>query len=124
MESSSTQSYLEVAKAFFDYYLQGKVNLNQIKTNTTQYMKECQNFILWHYQAGSKYNTPFWDYAKSLSSENDERFNRYVMWSSENDNYDTLPDQYGGLGGKQLYGQWPAYSFRNWYEGMNIKLNT
>ena len=124
LESSSTQTYLEIAKAFLDYYLEGKVSMNRIRANTKEYITECQNFLLWHYQAGSKYDTPFWDYAKSLTFEEDERFNRYVTWTSKNDKYDVLPDQYGGLGGTQLYGQWPAYSFRNWYEGMNIKLNT
>ena len=30
---------------------------------------------------------------------------------------------YGGGTKDELYGQWPAYSFKTWYEGMTAKLN-
>ena len=123
LESSSTQTYIEIARAFFDYYVPGRVNLNQIRKNTREYMIECQNFLLWHYQAGSKYDTPFWKYAKSLTVDYDEKFKKYYEWTSKNNIYDTLPSDYGGIGGNKLYGQWPAYSFRNWYEGINTNLN-
>ena len=29
-------------------------------------MKRIEMFLLWHYQFGSKYDTPFWEYAKAL----------------------------------------------------------
>ena len=87
-------------------------------------MIECQNFLLWHYQVGSKYDTPFWKYATSLTVDYDEKFKKFYEWTSKNSIYDTLPNLYGGLGGSALYGQWPAYSFKNWYEGINTKLNT
>jgi len=124
LESSSTQTYIEIVRAFFDYYLTGKVNLEGIEKNTREYMIECQNFLIWHYQAGSKYDTPFWEYAKSLSIDYDEKFKKYHAWIMSKNWYDSLPNYYGGIGGKSLYGQWPAYSFRNWYEGINTKLNT
>ena len=42
----------------------------KIKTN----MKQLENIILWHYQYGSKYDTPFWKYAKSLPFNPDDEF--------------------------------------------------
>ena len=124
LESSSTQTYIEIVRAFFDYYLPGRVSLDRIRENTREYMIECQNFLLWHYKSGSKYDTPFWKYATSLEVEYDDKFKKYYEWISKNNRYDSLPDAYGGIGGQSLYGQWPAYSFRNWYEGINTKLNT
>ncbi len=32
---------------------------------------------------------------------------------------DVLPQIYGGRTQSKLYGQWPAYSFKTWYDGMN-----
>ena len=124
LESSSTQTYIEIVRAFFDYYLPGRVSLDKIRENTREYMIECQNFLLWHYKSGSKYDTPFWKYATSLEVEYDDKFKKYYEWVSKNNRYDSLPNVYGGIGGQSLYGQWPAYSFRNWYEGINTKLNT
>ena len=37
-------------------------------------MRELETFILWHYQSGSIYNTPFWEYAKSLPFNPDSNF--------------------------------------------------
>ena len=74
LESSSTQTYIEIVRAFFDYYLPGRVNLDRIRENTREYMIECQNFLLWHYKSGSKYDTPFWKYATSLEVEYDDKF--------------------------------------------------
>ena len=67
LESSSTQAYLEMARAVFDYYLQGRVSAVHVKEDIRRYIKKLQNFVLWHYQFGSKYDTPFWDYAKTLT---------------------------------------------------------
>ena len=67
LESSSTQTYIEMVRAVFDYYLQGKVSAVHVKEDIRRIYKKLQNFVLWHYQSGSKYDTPFWDYAKTLT---------------------------------------------------------
>tara|TARA_R110002051_G_scaffold107917_1_gene180786 strand:+ start:2223 stop:3290 length:1068 start_codon:yes stop_codon:yes gene_type:complete len=35
---------------------------NKVKANT----QRIETFLLWHYQFGSKYDSPFWEYAKNL----------------------------------------------------------
>ena len=35
-------------------------------------MKEIEEYILWHYAFGSKYDTPFWQHASSLMPANSE----------------------------------------------------
>ena len=41
----------------------------QWKTNLKEYINQIKNFVLWHYQFGSKYDASFWDYAKTLAFE-------------------------------------------------------
>ena len=63
-------------------------------------MKCIETFILWHYQFGSKYDTPFWSYAKSLPFNPDEEFKNILKKK-------LLEAQYG---------QWEGYSFKNWIQ--------
>ena len=59
-------------------------------------MKEIETFILWHYQYGSKYDTPFWEYAKSLPFNPSDRFDTSDI----------------------TYGQWESHSFNIWKGGV------
>ena len=72
-------------------------------------MRELQNFVLWHYQTGSKYDTPFWDYAKSLKFDNDRLFDQFLDISRRH-SYEKLCLT------DQTYGQWSYLNFKNWYE--------
>ena len=45
LESSSTQTYIEMARAVFDYYLQGRVSAVHVKEDITEYIKKLQNFV-------------------------------------------------------------------------------
>ena len=62
---------------------------------------ELQNIIMWHYQYGSKYDTPFWKYAKSLPFNPDQRF------------YDVANGKLD-----EEYGQWEQWNFENWKDGV------
>ena len=42
-------------------------------------MKQLENIILWHYQFGSKFDTPFWEYAKSLPFNPDNKFLEMII---------------------------------------------
>ena len=66
-----------------------------IKTN----VKQLENIILWHYQYGSKFDSPFWEYAKSLPFNPDQKF------------YDIIK---GNLDEDEEYGQWKTWNFDNW----------
>ena len=72
-------------------------------------MRELQNFVLWHYQTGSKYDTPFWDYAKSLKFDNDRLFDQFLDISRRH-SYEKLCLT------DQTYGQWSYLNFKNWDE--------
>ena len=114
MESSSTQMYIEVARYFATH---GIENINYQSHN---YIKHLQNFILWHYQFGSKYDTPFWDYAKKLKFFDSEfdcilRDVKDCEWGDIHQHLFTNPSP--------SYGQWTPYAFKVWYDGMTKKKN-
>ena len=67
-------------------------------------MKKIETFILWHYQFGSKYNSPFWEYAKSLPFKPDKEFLKILERKILNANYN----------------QWEGYAFKNWLDGVNL----
>jgi len=114
MESSSTQTYIEVAQYVYKY---GCKNLSNI---VREYIKHTQNFILWHYNCGSKYDTPFWDYAKSLTF-NDPDFDSMLDLSIKSSNNEIIDMANHSIPGECQYGQWNPYSFKLWYDGMTKK---
>ena len=116
MESSSVQTYIEWIKMCWGYIFQGQDPREEIK----RYIEQTQNVVLWHYQFGSKYDTPFWDYAKTLTFK-DKEFDSILNYSRKCNEYDILPsvNVYGGMTDNILYGQWPPYSFKRWDDGMN-----
>ena len=79
LESSSVQAYIECARYFVDYIITKKESIKQAAYSAKKYIRQLQNFVLWHYQFGSKYNTPFWDYASKLFYK-DETFDAMVEY--------------------------------------------
>jgi len=121
LESSSTQAYIEMARGVFDYYLQEKCTAEYVAQDIKKYINELKNFVLWHYQFGSKYDTPFWDYANTFHFD-DPTFDKFLGYSKISDCIPTT--KYGGGTQDKFYGQWPPYYFKVWDEGMTTKLNT
>ena len=69
-------------------------------------MFKIQTFILWHYQFGSKFDTPFWKYAKTLPFIPDDEFNNIVQYVKSVDNTLSKKDY--------EYALWSIPSFKNW----------
>ena len=104
MEATSLVIYRNLCRQSWD----GIFKLNNWKScneKMRRLMIEIQNVILWHYQYGSKFDTPFWEYAKSLPFNPDDRF--YEMLNDEKDN-------------QPQYGTWTKYNFDNWKNGVMI----
>ena len=112
LESSSTQTYIELARFVLNNGVRDASN--QVR----RYIKQVQNFVLWHYNCGSKYDTPFWDYAKSLTF-NDPEFDSILDSSIKSSDYDIM-DQ-ANNNSRSGYGQWTPYAFKLWYDGMMRK---
>ena len=115
MESSSSQAYISWVRMIFDYIFTDKdFNPNASVIN---YVKQLQNFVLWHYQYGSKYDTAFWEYAKTFVID-DPRFYELKDLCGKSSMHDCRPVYYGGNAEITGFGQWDLYSFKCWYDGM------
>ena len=122
LESSSTQTYIMWVKYIVDHVLKGEATFKNASKEVRRYIEQVKNFVLWHYQCGSKYDTPFWDYARSLTFK-DDAFDAMLYESRTYDKYGIIPKSYGGytIDGNE-YGQWSPYSFKVWYQGMTEQL--
>ena len=119
MESSSSQAYISWVRMSFDYIFNNKdFNPNASVIN---HIKQLQNFVLWHYQYGSKYDTPFWDHAKTFTID-DPRFYEIKDLCSKSSMHDCRPVYYGGDAQITGFGQWDLYSFKCWNDGMTTAL--
>lgn len=117
LESSSTQTYFEWIKMTWSYIFGNKKDPSE---EIKEYINQTQNFILWHYKFGSKYNTDFWEHAKSFNM-NGDLINQYINFAKKSNECQVLPELYGGGSKNSLYGQWPPYSFKVWLDGVGNK---
>lgn len=106
LEATSTGFYLDLARESWDHIFNEK-SKEECNINIQKEMKKIETFVLWHYQAGSKFNTPFWEYAKQLKFYTDKTFDYLLDFSLNND----YIDQWKFPGD---YSQWSPYSFNKW----------
>tara|TARA_B100000287_G_scaffold101041_1_gene93197 strand:+ start:801 stop:1868 length:1068 start_codon:yes stop_codon:yes gene_type:complete len=95
-EANALGIYQSVARQAWDGIFKIK-DLSLCNLKIRIIMKEIETFILWNYRQGSKYDTPFWEYAKSLPFNPDETFNKIIH------DPDSVPTGYG---------QWAGWSFK------------
>ena len=112
LEATSISFYDWVARSSWDYIVDG-VGKDECNNSVQKEMNRIQTFILWHYQNGSKYDTPFWEYAKSLPFNPDDEFLKILDTTRKKDLYFCRNEK------ENLYSQWTLNSFKVWEE--NIK---
>lgn len=111
LESSSTQTYLNWSHDVFRYLIEDTdFTLDDITKRSRKYINQVHNFVLWHYQYGSKYDTPFWDFAKTIPTTDPELQSYIETVRGQNDIEVLKP--------AQPYGQWGPFSFKSWDEGV------
>ena len=100
LEATSVTSYQKICVWVLQSVI-GGYSHEKLNSRVKEYIKEIETFILWHYQFGSKYDSDFWEYAKSLSFKPDSDFNEM---------FDVKDDR--------NYGMWKRRSFVNWIQGV------
>jgi len=122
LEATSTSFYENVAMTALGYISHGvdkEICNKRIRTE----MLEIQNFVLWHYQFGSKYDTPFWEYAKSLSFDPGPQFNKVLECSKKHSYSDIIRqrsrDRNNSIDNPS-YAHWSASAFKIWTDGMEL----
>jgi len=122
LEATSTGFYEKVTMVALNHIARG-VDKEVCNASIRFEMKQIENFILWHYQYGSKFNTPFWEYAKSLPFNPENVFNEVVEYSinhSYSDIVRTRVRDRSSVLKCGFYGPWSAYAFRIWADGVGL----
>jgi len=122
LESTSVATYIQWNRYVYESIVNKSYDLKTASNLIKDYTNKVQNFILWHYAAGSKYDTKFWSYAKDLANNNinDSDFVEVMRYSANKDYAYLRNIEYDKNG--ELYAQWEPYSFKVWYDGVTKKL--
>lgn len=112
LEATSTDLYLYMCRISWDHITNG-IDKSLCNEAIRAQVFKLQKYILWHYQFGSAYDTPFWEYAKSLPFETDAEFDGYLQ-IAKNNTFAEIQRIYADI----EYAQWPVYSFKNWIENV------
>ena len=112
LESTAVEGYCQWNRFVYDSIISNVYGFKTLRNKLDRYITSLQNFILWHYQFGSKYDTPFWNYAKTLTF-NDPEFDKVLdsarMIKQRKDFTSLIVSEYG---------QWNQYAFHLWNKGM------
>ena len=116
LESTGIATYLYWARQVWDCIIDGTASTNKITSELHTYTNQLQNFIMWHYMYGSKYDTPFWKAAGKLKID-DPEFYRNLELSKNCSMVDLIHNEVNN----KRYAQWERWSFKNWHDGMTCK---
>jgi len=106
-----------------------------VEKDTLKYVHEIETFLLWHYKFGSKYDTPFWDYAKTMADNYfyEESFKNKIEFSKKLSltdirymctNFQLKSDQTLEIKGLPYTvkdvscGPWSLSQIKNWYDNV------
>lgn len=109
LEATSTSFYECVCGMAWNIVVDA-ASKDQCNHTIQREIERIQNFILWHYSKGSKFDSKFWRYAKKLSEktfEDDEEF-QSTLRLSRLSSFTKLWDL------QESYSQWHVNSFKNW----------
>ena len=107
LESTAVQAYLQWYRFCYDHIFDNVPKQDIIK-KFRKYVYQVEQFILWHYLSGSKYDTPFWRYCSKNYKITDPQFNMLLEFAKSQSYFD--------LRNKDLlsYGQFGPISFKYW----------
>ena len=113
LEATSTGMYQMVAQHAWQTIFLG-ASQQDANAHMRMLVKQIETFVLWHYQYGSTYNTPFWDYAKSLPFEMDREFVTLLEKSRNHSFKELLWDHID----KEEYAHWSSFNFKVWEDNV------
>mgnify|MGYP003678250861 CR=1 FL=1 len=112
LEATAIGCYLNWIRLTWDWIMEGTKTATEITNDLQGYITEVNNFITWHYQYGSKYNTPFWKAAKKMTFK-DSSFDKTLLRAKLYSLPVLLQE-----GNANEYGQWSSWNFKYWNDGM------
>ena len=115
MEATSTSVHQTIATLLYDH-IDDKCFPEELNRSAYEFVKQNENFIKWHYETGSKFDSPFWDYATQFVHEDDPKFVYNLTEARTKSRFEENDEDRD-----EEYGTWGPFSFRNWW--MNTDLN-
>jgi len=115
LESTAVQANVFWARKTFDWVIAKSSTPDLISQEFSKYTYQLQNYINWHYTYGSKYDTPFWRYARKLKIE-DPIFHDRLATAKKLPMIDLLDTNSMRI--NETYGQWQLWNFKHWYDSM------
>jgi hypothetical protein len=115
LESTAIAAYLTWGRFVWDWIIDKKSTPESITNQFHAHVDQIQNFIMWHYTFGSKYNTPFWKAAKKLKIK-DPLFHEVLNEAKLSPMVELI--EADTIGSSDSYGQWHKYNLKCWYNGM------
>lgn len=130
LESTSTAFAIRVNRTL-DKFLNKEISLHQANESYENEIIDIQRMISLHYISGSKFNTPFWDFATSINekffkeslNKGKYNFKKIYLESSKFINSKNLGLNFNGP--PEAYGTWGINNYIQNIEGLNLtkKLN-
>ena len=115
LESTAMETYLWWTRWTWDWIINKETNSTLITQKLHKYIIQIQNFILWHYMYGSKYDTPFWRAAGKLKIK-DPTFDEFVAYAKKFSAIHLFDEQIDFH--TKHYGQHRAWNFKYWINAM------
>lgn len=115
LEATAVGTYIATCRFYWDYIFNGQKK-QDINFNLKKFIYQIQNFILWHYKKGSKFDTPFWKHAIKLYEKNDNRDIEHIVKILKSMNKENEQKVFHKVNMK--YAQWDEWSLMNWWKGM------
>jgi hypothetical protein len=115
LEATANDASLLWTRKTFDWIIYNITTPDLISQEFSTYIHQIQNFIIWHYMYGSKYNTPFWEAARKLKIE-DPIFHDRLATAKKLPMIDLLDTNSMRI--NETYGQWKLWNFKHWYDSM------
>lgn len=114
LEASAVECYLRWTTLVSQWIFDGR-SKSSILEQFSKDIFEHQNFILWHYANGSKYNTDFWQHAMDMSRNHvyDDRFFEYIEVAQSKSRIELIDETE-----EVTYGQWHNTTFKNWIDNV------
>ena len=114
LEATAVQAYLQWYRFCYDYMFNQRPKEEIIK-KFKEYVHQLEQFILWHYLSGSKYDTPFWKYCSENYKITDPNFKMLLQFAKSQSYFDLRNKDWLG------YGQFHPISFKYWDDYVNNK---
>ena len=120
LESTAIEAYLFTARRTFDWIINNITTPDLLNQELLKYTHQIQNFIMWHYMYGSKYDTPFWKAAGKLKFK-DPLFDEILTYSKKFSMVELLDVNIEF--NLKRYGQWEPRLFKCWHDSMSKKMS-